>query len=621
MIRSYAIYYSTTALLGLVTAYQFLLFWAPALAGFAALLMIDALKRDKKILMISYAICCVPGLFTALLWGGLPVAYTMLRGRAAEFPEWHLLLIGGEFAAGLAVGVGWLRTGVSRLEKMQSHVSRKTSLERDKKTDIRHIDTILPPEIGRYDPLRYFDPRKGIFVGLDKSQKPIYCDATMFDESHLMLCGRTRSGKGVAAQIIGTQSIRRKELFVVLDPKLDAWMPHIFMSECAAAKQPWAYLDLRQSAPPQLNPFDDANEEEIENLLLAAFSLAEKGDAADFYRVGDRRAALEVARMIIMMRQARGYTPTPAELMATEQAAKWQETATNFHGYMLEMAELPSVNASRPTLSLTGLAETGGCLYVVGDMANSRVVRMQRLMLLRLMQLAKKRVTFDGNPPRIIRVFADEFTVHISRPFLVSLAASAGWRLCIILAFQTLGDLADVPADLTPDAVKAKVWENCALKLLYAVRDSDTAEWLARSTGTIQVDDESRKVDKNLALSETVDSERTLRQSESNLIDVNMLLGLPKGCGVLFGASRLPEFCYTAPVTANRTQDAITPTHPALPLGAVSAPGGRGGPLPQQKSVAASLVDLDPIVPPATGGKALVTAAPSLDSSLEDFPI
>lgn len=501
----------------------------------------------------------LPGGVAVALYFGLPPFAQWLAKLEVVAPDWHAQAIGGQSILGVILAIIWLRMGVQTVDRMMDRLSVKTGLERDKKTDIRHIDKVLPPEIRAYDPTRFFKPGKGVFVGLDPRRWPIYCAGDVFDESHVLLCGRTRSGKGVAAQIIGAQSIRRGELFVVLDPKLDAWMPSVFMAEAKAAGRPYVFLDLRQSAPQQINPFDGADAEEIENLLLASFSLSERGEAADYYRVGDRRAALECARLVVEMRKTLGWTLTPAEVVSSEMAVGWKDTAANFWGYMLEMAELRSVNAERG-LSLEAMIDSGGCLYILGDMQNSRVVRMQRLFLLRLMQLAKKRAAV-AEESRLIRVFADEFTVHISRPFLVALAASAGWRMCVILAFQTLGDLADCPADLTPEAVKAKVWENCALKLLYAVRDSDTAEWLARSTGIIQVDDEMRRVDRNLALSESLATDRSLRQSETHLIDVNMLLGLPKGCGVLFGASPLPEFCYTSPMPAERTPAAVSPTH------------------------------------------------------------
>lgn len=541
-------------------AYLALYWFAPGVSAAALILGLDAFKRDSKTGAIIWSVIAIPGLAAIGLHWGFPPLLSWYKERPFSFPAWHIALFVLEAGVGGFTAIYWLRHGASKRDVFVQKLTKKSVLERDCKTDIRHLDKILPPEIKRYEPEQYIDLKKGVFAGLNKDLKPTYFDPEMFDECHLMLCGRTRSGKGVAGQIQGTQSIRRGELFVVLDPKADKFMPHVFKAECDAVKQPYVYLDLRQSAPPQINPFEGADVEKLENMLLAAFSLSERGDSADFYRVGDRRAALECARLIVEMRNKNGVTPTPAEIMQTEAAGRWQEDATNFWGYMMEMAELASVNA-RDGLSLESMVATGGCLYIQGDMGNARVVRMQRLFLLRLMQLAAQRVSFNDEKLRTIRVFADEFTVHISKPFMVSLAASAGWGLCVILAFQTLGDLADCPSDLDKEAVKAKVWENCALKLLYAVRDGETAEWLAQSTGTILVDEESRRVDKNLAMAETISGERTIRQSETYLIDTNMLLGLPKGCGVLFGASRLPEYCYTSPVRATRTPAAITPTH------------------------------------------------------------
>jgi hypothetical protein len=553
-------HFASLLIYNLYAAYQLLWWWAPALAGLALLVGIDALKREKPIVAGFCGLLAMPGLAALGMYFALPAALSWLKGRELSLPILMLILMAGEFVAGLFGGIWFLRVGVQMIEKFKSRAALKTDLERDRKTDIRHIDKILPPEIGTFDPLKFINFKKGIFFGLDRHKKPRYVPADVYDESHMMIVGMTRSGKGIVLQYLGAQSLMRGELFVFLDPKLDKWLPHVLYAQAKAAGVPYVFLDLRQSAPAQINPFDGATAEEIENLLLAAFALSSTGEQADFYRVGDRRAALQVARMVVDMRKSLGRTPTAREIMSTEQAAGWQEEAKNFWGYMMELAELESVNA-QAGISLDDLLKTGGCLYVLGDMGNERVVRMQRLILLRLMQLAKRRSdSIDELSERIIRVVADEFTVHISRPFMTSLAASAGWGLCVVLAFQTLTDLADCPSDLDKEAVKGKVWENTALKLTYRVRDADTAEWLAESTGEIQVDVETRRVDKNLALSETMDSDRILKQDKSNLIDKNMFLGMPKGCGVLFGASRLPEFCYTSRVAVNRLREAITPT-------------------------------------------------------------
>ncbi|MDP2788082.1 MAG: TraM recognition domain-containing protein [Pseudomonadota bacterium] len=132
--------------------------------------------------------------------------------------------------------------------------------------------------------------------------------------------------------------------------------------------------------------------------------------------------------------------------------------------------------------------------------------------------------------------------------------------------------LADVPSDLDKDAVRGSVMENCAIQLSYRIKDPETAEWLAASTGTILVDDESRKIEKNLALTETVSKERTVRQAERYYIDTNMLMNMPRGCGLLVGAGKLPSFCYTSPVKVERSEAAITPTIPVPALAVVEAP-------------------------------------------------
>jgi hypothetical protein len=230
---------------------------------------------------------------------------------------------------------------------------------------------------------------------------------------------------------------------------------------------------------------------------------------------------------------------------------------------------LNAVNRKSGGIDIEKLAQTGGCLYVLGDMMNPRIIMMQRMILIRLLMLAKNRQQTDDM--KIIRVFADEFRVHISRPFIVSLGAAAGWKLLVILAFQSFEDLRDCPADLDADMVKGAAIENCAIQLSYRIKDAATAEVLAAATGIILVDIEGRQVDKNILLSETIEGDRRISQGDRFLIDVNMITSLPVpdidkktiGCGVLVGASKLAQFCFTSPIMVKRSQAAITPTTPA----------------------------------------------------------
>jgi len=541
-------------------------FWLGLLSGFLFLIVDadDEPKIKKRIYWLAFLISFLPVLVKVI--AGY-VASEIQYGAQIDISYlwyWAGCAIASLIAAGL-----WLRIGVQYIEVLAKKFTKSSRVERNKKTDIRTIHEHLPNDKQRFDPLKYINKRKGIFVGLSEEDKAIYIRHSDWDTSHVMLTGRTRSGKGISAQSLGYQSIKFGELLVVLDPKLDNYMPHVFKKACAEADKPYVFLDLRQSAHPQINMFEGCDNETLENMLIAAFGFTPKGDNADAFRALDRKAARQAARYVTDNPGA-----SPKEVLDAL-GGGWKEkdesglTAMMCFEMFSEMAELPAVNRKSGTggIDIAKLVETGGCLYVVGDMMNSRIITMQRMILIRLLMIAKNRPQNDEQ--RIIRVMADEYRVHISRPFIVSLGASAGWRLLSILAFQSFEDLRDVPADLDADMVRGASLENCALQLSYRIKDDQTAEALAACTGEILVDDEIKDIDRNVALVETVGG-RSIRQSERWLIDKNMIKSLPVpdkdkktiGCGVLIGASQTAQFCFTSPVMVKRDELAIKPTTP-----------------------------------------------------------
>lgn len=515
----------------------------------------NRIADDKGNSFLTYfsAAAGLIGALPGLAWFALPpISQGILEYRLTA-PVADLWIWAGYASFSAVIFFLVFRLGAQFADGLFDRLTVKSSLERNRKTDVREIHKFLPREISAFNPEKYAKQSRGMFVGLDEQMKPVYLDRDVWKTSHILLSGRTRSGKGVAAQILLTQAIERGEYVVVLDPKVDNWMPHVFKRAADRAGLPYVFLDLRQSAPSQFNLFAGCDEETLENMLVGGFSLTERGSDADFYRLADRKAARQAARWL-----ASNPGKTAADIMLAF-GEQWADVAPAFHSYMLEMAELPAVNCQYGGVDIAAGEQTGGALYVVGDMINPRIIRMQRMILLRLLFLAKSRQGINRQH-RTITVFADEFKVHISRPFMTALGASAGWGLHTILAFQSLQDLADCPADLDKESVRGAVMENCAIQLSYAIKDPDTAEWLSASTGKVLVDDESRRVSKNIALSETVSAERTLRQAERNLVDTNMLMNLPKGCGVLSVAGRLAEFCYTSPIPAKETEGAIAVT-------------------------------------------------------------
>ncbi|WP_135735470.1 TraM recognition domain-containing protein, partial [Klebsiella pneumoniae] len=107
------------------------------------------------------------------------------------------------------------------------------------------------------------------------------------------------------------------------------------------------------------------------------------------------------------------------------------------------------------------------------------------------------------------------------------------------------------PRDLNPDAVIGAVVENCSIRIAYRVQNPDTALWLAKMSGEIQVDDETRRIERNAGGAELLSHERSIRQSTRNLIDTNMLQNLPERTAVFFGFGR-PQFAHICPILAEK---------------------------------------------------------------------
>lgn len=241
---------------------------------------------------------------------------------------------------------------------------------------------------------------------------------------------------------------------------------------------------------------------------------------------------------------------------AYERQAESIQLAEKFYGKLREMAETPSINAKTGGVDLAKVIEEGGCVYVVGSMRNDIVKTAQRILLVRLIQLAERRDRMGGGELRKICIVLDEVKYHLSRPALEGLGAARDKGVHLVLAHQSLGDLKDCTKDLNSDAVVDAVVENCRIKLCYKVQSPVTAEWLASMSGKVQVDDESRTINRNAALAEVVDNKRTIRQTETYFVDENMLLNLPPQVAVLYGAG-LPKFVSIQPLKVQKSTDAI----------------------------------------------------------------
>lgn len=452
----------------------------------------------------------------------------------------------GYFVLGKILVLWWYRHGTQFADRLRSRLTLQSTLVREGRTDVRTVATLLPPPQQEYDPRDYFSHGQ-FFLGLDQDGQAIYWRERF---PHVMVAGTSGSGKGRKLQDLSAQALANGEALVYLDPKDDEWGPHALYAACQAAQQTYHFLSLLPESPAQINIVSGAKAWEIEELLTVALDLGDKGKGSDFYKAKDRAAARHAAEL------AATAGLTLAEVYRRmAQDDYWRQESPGFLDKLGELAGLKAIHATGGGVSLACLIHDGGALYVVGSMTIQAVRRAQQMIFVRIQQIASARNRMAG-ALRIVNVIADEAKYHVSRPILQGLGASRDKGMRVVLAFQSFMDLRDCPADMDPDAVVGAVVENTPVKLIYRLEDPDTADWLARKSGTILVDDETRQLGRNVVLTEITENGRSVRQAEHFLIDSNKLTNLPAGWAVLYGHG-LAQPCYISPYRIEKRAEAI----------------------------------------------------------------
>ncbi|HAH9702434.1 TPA: type IV secretory system conjugative DNA transfer family protein [Escherichia coli] len=443
--------------------------------------------------------------------------------------------------AGLSFHLTARRLLAGEIDSLKHRMIKKSKLERNTRTDVRKVKELLPDSI-EYNPLDYIDLKKGVFIGLDKDDQPQYITIKEFQKQHAAIIGTTGSGKGITASVLLYQAILLGEAVFVEDPKDDEWAVHVLREACKKAGKKFIVINLNRTNH-QLDLLADISHEQLEELFNAGFSLSKKGEAADFYRIADRRAARNVAAI-----HKTGMTLY--DLFNDDNVKSIGEDAPAFLGELEEIALVNSVNAKNG-FSLKEIFDNGGCCYIIGSTRNQKIISAQRMILTRLIQIAETRDRINTTP-RVVAIFLDELKYHISRPTMEGLGTARDKSVHIFMAFQAIDDLRDCPSDLNGDSVIGAVIENAKFKLIYKIQNPETAEWAAKMTGSILVDDEMRKVRTDLSLIEKVDTDRMIRQAESYYVDSNMFLNLPERVGFVFTSKDLPKATKMSHIPANK---------------------------------------------------------------------
>ncbi|ECD4289074.1 DUF87 domain-containing protein [Salmonella enterica subsp. enterica serovar Potsdam] len=445
-----------------------------------------------------------------------------------RIPLWIMTIV--FTVAGFIFHIIARRLLAGEIDNLKHRMIKKSKLERNTKTDVREVRNLLPDSV-EYNPLNYIDLKKGVFIGLDKEDQPQYITVKEFQKQHAAIIGTTGSGKGISATILLYQAILLDEAVFVEDPKDDEWAAHVLREACKLAGKRFVLINLNKQNF-QLDLLADISKEQLEELFNAGFSLAKKGEGADFYRIADRRAARNTSVI-----HEKGMTLR--DLFNTSFVQSLEEDVPAFYGELEEVALVNSINATNG-FSLKEIFDEGGCCYIIGSTRNQKIISAQRMILTRLIQIAETRDRINSTP-RVVAIFLDELKYHLSRPALEGLGTARDKSVHIFMAFQAIDDLRDCPADLNGEAVIGAVIENAKFKMIYQLQNPETAEWAARMTGSILVDDEMRKTKTDISLTEIVETDRMIRQAETYYVDSNMFLNLPERVGFIFTTKELAK--------------------------------------------------------------------------------
>lgn len=423
----------------------------------------------------------------------------------------------------------WLWHRATRSQRVQDGLS-------DIRKAMEDIEE-LPP----YDPREFFNLKKGIFVGrdIDREFEPVYAPWQRVRKTHIQVVGTTGSGKGVATTMMLWQCALAGECVVIFDPKFpgDEFAPAVLHGLAKQRNIPFYLINLCPEVPaelehlfptnpPQFNLFSGCTPSQTEELLTTGFALEDSGNIADHYRLHDRLACIDVCQRAT----ANGHVPTFHDLIqAAGKSRKIDaEKGQDFKAKLEELGRLAVINTAQG-LDLQRILEQNAILYIIGSIRHSQVKRLQKMLLLRIMQIIERR---DRRKKlRKVAMMLDELTYLLSPGALQALGTVRDKGCHIFLAHQTLGNLRESEG-LDPEAVTAAVKGNTALKLIYKVTDpEDTGKWASNLSGTIVVQQQSSHMQQGMFHA----AEGQFRQIERPLLTINELLSLPDLTGMFFG--------------------------------------------------------------------------------------
>ena len=440
-------------------------------------------------------------------------------------------LIAGGLLAGLLTRIIFLRYLYPRFSSW--YIFRRVSQRGDQVSDIR-------TEADRYRekkfrPGKYYKAGK-MFIGLHQDDKPLYVAMEDWKTWNQRMVGATQTGKGILFGVQLDQSVRQGFCTVFFDVKPDRHALGIMKKACEETGRRLVTVDFNGELPGKWSPFRTGTDREIKTRLMQAYNLEERGDTADFYRLGEREFLESV-----FAKWNKELIDLPKLL---RDSAKPPPTITNLTREMLALSALKPGRSKG--VDIERVLRENAVLYVRSSATDPVVKRATQVFLLCLLQ-ATTRMYRRRERNSHLFIGIDEVKFLATDILGDLLATITGFDCHIAIAYQSLGDLKSVNRRLVNvEALEFSVENNCKMSLYYQPNDFETAEYAARQSGTKQASRYRMNVDINKAGGEVYAERNLITQEEVYYIHPNTLMMLPSRVAMAKMPGRLAEIIHTS---------------------------------------------------------------------------
>ena len=357
------------------------------------------------------------------------------------------------------------------------------------------------------DPRKFINLEKGSFFGLEHNQdkenlQPIYVPNEAIN--HKLLCGITRSGKGILAGVQCYETLQYKNKgLIYVDVKQEDFTPQIILEEL---KKQGRNQDLEIVTYPNDFCYTGLNENDttieiFEKICVALDIEKSDNDGVDFYRKNERQTILKLLQNCLNIYFKNDWFEIMIFIEALIEDLKKQKKINeeyekakkdfnkienlkkryfddelykklNFNRKNLEALETIYIKLYELTMganiyskyTLHNALYNGKVLYIKADMENEQSLQFLKVLQKDIAQLIRKKNAY-------CTVIYDEISYYANRNLSAGLATHAGFGVDYILQLQDLGQIQD-------ENLRSAILTNCSVKLFYKISDDKTLKYV-----------------------------------------------------------------------------------------------------------------------------------------------